>query len=78
MKTCITPIDEGFDFPSQNLRKFGGKLSVRPSKKNTHAMLEKLRFIIDANQSASQENLIQNAQPSHSRLGKLPSAHCGK
>ena len=62
-KTCITHIDEGFDFLGQNLRKFGGKLLVRPSKQNTHAMLEKVRSIIDANKSASQENLIRLLNP---------------
>ena len=57
-KTCITHIDQGFDFLGQNLRKFGGTLLVKPSKKNTHAFLEKVRGIIEANQSARQENLI--------------------
>ena len=41
-KTCITHIDQGFDFLGQNLRKFDGKLLIRPSKKNTHAFLEKV------------------------------------
>jgi RNA-directed DNA polymerase len=58
-KTCITHIDQGFDFLGQHLRKFDGTLLVKPSKKNTHAFLEKVRGIIDANKSASQENLIR-------------------
>ena len=62
-KTCITHIDEGFDFLGQNLRKFDGKLLVKPSKKNTHAFLEKVRGIIKANKSASQENLIRLLNP---------------
>jgi RNA-directed DNA polymerase len=62
-KTCITHIDQGFDFLGQHLRKFGGKLLIRPSKKNTHAFLEKVRAIIDANKSASQENLIGLLNP---------------
>ena len=62
-KTCITHIDEGFDFLGQNLRKFGGKLLIKPSKKNTHAFLEKVRRIIDANESASQEDLIGMLNP---------------
>jgi hypothetical protein len=37
--THITHVNEGFDLLGQNLRKYGGKLSVRPSKKNTHAFL---------------------------------------
>jgi RNA-directed DNA polymerase len=62
-KTCITHIEQGFDFLGQHLRKFGGKLLVKPSKKNTHAFLEKVRGIIDANKSASQENLIGLLNP---------------
>jgi RNA-directed DNA polymerase len=62
-KTCITHIDTGFDFLGQNLRKYGGKLLVKPSAKNTHAFLEKVRGIIDANKSASQQNLIGLLNP---------------
>ena len=62
-KTCITHIDQGFDFLGQHLRKFDGTLLVKPSKKNTHAFLEKVRGIIDANKSASQESLIRQLNP---------------
>ena len=48
-KTRITHIDEGFDFLGQNLRKYDGKLLIKPSKKNTHAFLEKVRTIIQTN-----------------------------
>jgi RNA-directed DNA polymerase len=36
-KTCITHIEQGFDFLGQNLRKYDGKLLIQPAKKNTHA-----------------------------------------
>jgi RNA-directed DNA polymerase len=62
-KTCITHIDQGFDFLGQHLRKFGGTLLVKPSKKNTHAFLEKVRGIIDANKSSCQEYLIHQLNP---------------
>jgi RNA-directed DNA polymerase len=62
-KTCITHIDQGFDFLGQHLRKFDGTLLVKPSKKNTHAFLEKVRGIIDANKSVSQESLIRQLNP---------------
>jgi RNA-directed DNA polymerase len=62
-KTCITHIDQGFDFLGQHLRKFNGVLLVQPSKKNTHAFLEKVRGIIDANKSSSQETLIRLLNP---------------
>lgn len=57
-KTRITHINEGFDFLGQNLRKYGGKLLVRPSKKNTHVFLEKVRTILRENKTARQENLL--------------------
>jgi RNA-directed DNA polymerase len=50
-KTRITHIDEGFDFLGQNLRKYDGKPLVKPSKKNTHALMEKVRGIIETNKS---------------------------
>src|SRR5204863_9071561 len=58
-KTRITHINEGFDFLGQNLRKYDGKPLVKPSKKNTHAFLEKVRGIIDANKSVSQKVLVK-------------------
>jgi len=62
-KTCITHIEQGFDFLGQNLRKFDGKLLIKPSKKNTQVFLEKVRGIINANKSASQEKLIHSLNP---------------
>ncbi len=62
-KTCITHIEGGFDFLGQNIRKFGGKLLIRPSKKNTHAFLEKVRGIFDTNKSVKQASLIRLLNP---------------
>jgi len=62
-KTCITHIENGFDFLGQNLRKYDGKLLIKPSKKNVKAFMEKVRAIIDANKSASQVNLIGLLNP---------------
>src|ERR1700677_2696920 len=62
-KTRITHIDEGFDFLGQNLRKYDGKPLVKPSKKNTHALMEKVRGIIDVNKSVSQTVLIGLLNP---------------
>ena len=62
-KTRITHIDEGFDFLGQNLRKYDGKPLVKPSKKNTHAILEKVRSMIGANGTASQSMLIDLLNP---------------
>jgi RNA-directed DNA polymerase len=62
-KTCITHIEEGFDFLGQNLRKYDGKLLIKPSKKNTHVFLEKVRTIIQTNATATQESLIRQLNP---------------
>lgn len=62
-KTKITHIGEGFDFLGQNLRKFGTKLLIRPSKKNTTAFLGKIRTIIHENKGAAQEKLIWQLNP---------------
>ncbi len=62
-KTCITHIEQGFDFLGQNLRKFGGKLLIRPSKKNTHDFLEKARKLIRQNWGMSQTDLIRQLNP---------------
>ena len=62
-KTCLTHIDEGFDFLGQNLRKYDGKPLVKPSKKNTHAFLEKIRSIIDTNPTVSQATLMGRLNP---------------
>jgi RNA-directed DNA polymerase len=62
-KTCITHISQGFDFLGQTLRKYGGKLVVRPSNKNVKAFLEKARGIIKQNRGARQVDLIGMLNP---------------
>jgi RNA-directed DNA polymerase len=62
-KTRITRIDEGFDFLGQHLRKYNGRLMIQPSKKNTHAMLEKVRGLINANKTVTQAKLIAMLNP---------------
>ena len=42
-KTVVTHIEDGFDFLGQNVRKYNGKLLIKPSKKNVQAFLEKVR-----------------------------------
>ena len=62
-KTRVTHIQDGFDFLGQHLRKYGGKLLVTPSKKNTKAFLDKVRGLIEKNRSAAQEQLIMLLNP---------------
>jgi len=42
-KTSITHIDEGFDFLGWNMRKYDGKLLIKPSRKSVRTFLGKLR-----------------------------------
>jgi RNA-directed DNA polymerase len=62
-KTKITHISEGFDFLGQNVRKYDGKLLIKPSSKNVKAFLDKVRETIRANRSAKQETLIRLLNP---------------
>jgi RNA-directed DNA polymerase len=62
-KTKITHIDEGFDFLGQNLRKYNGKLLIKPSQKNTAAFLNKVREIVKGNKQARQLSVIQQLNP---------------
>jgi RNA-directed DNA polymerase len=45
-KTYITHIKDGFDFLGQNVRKYNGKLLIKPSAKSQRTLLHKVREII--------------------------------
>jgi len=62
-KTKITHISEGFDFLGWNLRKYNGKLLMKPSKANVKAHLDKIREVIKGNKTAKQANLIKLLNP---------------
>jgi RNA-directed DNA polymerase len=62
-KTVITHISKGFDFLGQNVRKYGGKLFIKPSSKNVKTFLGKVRETIKANRSSKQEALINRLNP---------------
>lgn len=62
-KTIVTNINDGFDFLGCNLRKFNGKLLIRPSKANIKAFLAKVRGIIRQNKTAKQKDLIARLNP---------------
>lgn len=62
-KTKITHIRDGFDFLGWNIRKYNGKLLMKPSKANVKAHLDKIREVIKANKTATQANLIKLLNP---------------
>jgi RNA-directed DNA polymerase len=62
-KTRITHIEDGFDFLGQHVRKYGGKLLIKPARKNVKAFLGKIRKIVKANKQATTANLIAQLNP---------------
>ena len=62
-KTHIRHITEGFDFLGQNIRKYNGKLIIKPSKKNRKALLKRIRGTIRANRMATAGRLIMQLNP---------------
>jgi RNA-directed DNA polymerase len=62
-KTRITHIDNGFDFLGQNIRKYKGKLLIKPSPKNVKALLNKVRKTIKTSGMTSAGQLIVRLNP---------------
>jgi RNA-directed DNA polymerase len=58
-KTQITHIDDGFDFLGFNVRKYGGKLLIKPAKNNVLSFLKDIRVLIKENGTAKTEELIR-------------------
>ena len=62
-KTKITHINDGFDFLGFNLRKYDGKLLIKPSKEKVKKFLNTIRETIDSNKACKQEKLIRLLNP---------------
>lgn len=62
-KTKITHIESGFDFLGQNVRKYNGKLIVKPSEKSVATLLGKVREIVNRNKEATASNLVGMLNP---------------
>jgi RNA-directed DNA polymerase len=62
-KTTITHIDDGFDFLGFNVRKYGGKLLIKPSNKSVSRLLTKIREIIKNNKELTPGKLIVQLNP---------------
>lgn len=63
-KTSITPIETGFDFLGQNVRKYrNGKVIITPSANNVKALLAKVRQLIKGNAQAKAGHLIAQLNP---------------
>jgi RNA-directed DNA polymerase len=62
-KTRITPIEQGFDFLGQNLRKYGGKLLIMPAKAAVQAIVAKTKEIIRAHRGEQTALMIGKLNP---------------
>lgn len=62
-KTVITHISEGFDFLGQNIRKYAGKLLIKPSPKSIQALREKVRYLVRTNRQSPAIRLVQQLNP---------------
>lgn len=62
-KTKITRIDEGFDFLGFNVRKYDGKLRIKPAKENVKTFLAGIRKGVRSNWSSTTEALIWLLNP---------------
>ena len=62
-KTRIVHIEQGFDFLGFNIRKYNGKLLIKPAKSSIAAVKEKVRGIVKAGVSLPQDALIRRLNP---------------
>lgn len=58
-KTHITHINDGFDFLGFNVRKYAGKLLIKPAKASVKTFLGELRWFIKSNRAAKTEQLVR-------------------
>jgi len=62
-KTKITRIDEGFNFLGQNVRKYDGKLLIKPSKDNIQFFLQNIRETFKKHRGSKTIALIGDLNP---------------
>ena len=62
-KTRIVHIEEGFDFLGAHVRKYNGRLLIRPQKANVKGLIRKVREFLQRNRGAKTEALIHQLNP---------------
>ena len=62
-KTHLTHVNDGFNFLGFNVRKYGGKLLIKPAKENVKIFLDKLRNLIKQSRCKTTEELIRQLNP---------------
>jgi RNA-directed DNA polymerase len=77
-KTNITHINDGFNFLGVNIRKYNGKLIIKPSKESVKSFLNGIRETIKANKTVATENLIRLLNPKISGWANYHKHNCAK
>ena len=62
-KTRIVRSEQGFDFLGQNVRKYRGKLIIKPAKANIQSFKAKVKSIIGQGKGWNSESLIKKLNP---------------
>ena len=62
-KSKISHINEGFDFLSQTIRKYKGKLLIRPSKESVRSFKDKIKSMFKNNRGIPAHGLIRLLNP---------------
>lgn len=62
-KSKISHINDGFDFLSQNVRKYKGKLLIRPSKESIQSFKDKIKNMLRRNRGIPAHALIRLINP---------------
>ena len=62
-KTRITHISDGFDFLGQNIRKYSGKLLIKPSTRSVQVLMAKVRAVVKGSLHLSAGNLVKRLNP---------------
>lgn len=62
-KSKISHINDGFDFLSQNVRKYKGKLLIRPSKTSIQSFKDKVKAVCESNRGIPAHALIRMLNP---------------
>src|SRR5262245_50278899 len=61
-KTRITPIEEGFDFLGKHFQKHGGKLLIKPSRRNVQTFLAEIKTTFKENLHVPVERLLRSEE----------------
>ena len=69
------PYRHGFDFLGQNVRKYDGKLLIKPSKANVATFLANIREVVKTHKTLSAGHLVTVAQSQNQGMGDVSPAH---